>query len=71
MEIRLNLKQVAFIGVWMVILVVALVLSMTEPYMNTLQKAKTFGLLLAVFGVSFSLLVMGLDGLSTRLTEST
>ncbi len=66
MEIRLNLKQVVFVGVWMVILVVALVLSVSNPYSNALSKAKDFGYLIGVFGLSFTLMVIGLDSLTAN-----
>ena len=61
MEIRMNLKQMVFVSVWLLILIVALLLSTTRPYIDILVRAETFGDLLFVFSGCLILFVLGFN----------
>ena len=43
MEIKLNLKQLVFVSIWILLLIVALLLSTTRAYYDILGRAETFG----------------------------
>ena len=59
MEIKLNLKQLVFVSIWILLLIVALLLSTTRPYVDLQGKAETFGELLFIFSGSLILFVLG------------
>jgi hypothetical protein len=59
MEIKLNLKQLFFVSVWLLILIVALLLVTTRPYMDILARAEKFVFLFAIVGASFTSIVIG------------
>ena len=64
MEIKLGGKQIIFVTVWTVALIVALLLVATYPYMNTLYRTEKFGELLFLFGGAFTLFLIGFDSLT-------
>ena len=59
MEIKLNLKQLVFVSVWLMIIIVALLLSTTRAYYDILGRAETFGELLFIFSGCLILFVLG------------
>ena len=59
MEIRINIKQLVFVSVWLLIIIVALLLSTTRPYMDLLGKAEKFGWLFGILGASITVFVIG------------
>ena len=63
MEIRINLKQLVFVSIWILLLIVALLLSTTRPYLDILARAEKFGWLLGIFGASITLIVIGYNSL--------
>ena len=63
MEIKLNLKQLVFVSMWILILIVTLLLSTTRPYIDLLGKAEKFAWLLGIFGASFTVFVLGYNSL--------
>ena len=72
MEIRINLKQLVFVSVWLLILIVALLLSTTRPYMDLFGKAEKFAWLLGILGASFTVFVLGYNSLQTdKVQEKT
>ena len=63
MEFKLNLKQFVFVAIWILLLIVALLLSTTRPYLDILAMAEKFGWLLGIFGASITLMVIGYNSL--------
>ena len=63
MEIRLNLKQLVFVSVWLLIVIVALLLATRRSYLDILARTEKFGWLLGILGASFTLMVIGYNSL--------
>ena len=63
MEFKLNLKQFVFVAIWILLLIVALLLSTTRPYLDILARTEKFGWLLGIFGASITLMVIGYNSL--------
>ena len=65
MEIRINIKQLVFVSMWILILIAALLLSTTRSYIDLLGRAETFGELLFIFSGSLILFLVGYNSLIT------